>query len=101
MWIVWINLLTSIIDRHAPLKKKRFTTKSQWITSHVVQKICLRDYLKRQFDITRDEKIWLHYKKLRNETNNTIYIRNYFTSNIDVAQRDPRKTWRLVNEPLA
>ena len=86
---------------HAPLKKKRIgKRKSPWITSHVVQKIRERDYLKRQFDITRDDEIWLQYKKARNETNNTIRQakHNYFITNIEAARKDPRKTWRLVND---
>ncbi|CAB4032180.1 Hypothetical predicted protein [Paramuricea clavata] len=84
-----------------PLKKKRIgKRKSPWITSHVVQKIRERDYLKRQFDITRDDEIWLQYKKARNETNNTIRQakHNYFITNIEAARKDPRKTWRLVND---
>ncbi|CAB4033111.1 Hypothetical predicted protein [Paramuricea clavata] len=91
----------SVIDKHAPLKKKRIgKRKSPWITSHVVQKIRERDYLKRQFDITRDDEIWLQYKKARNETNNTIRQakHNYFITNIEAARKDPRKTWRLVND---
>ena len=91
----------SVIDKHAPLKKKRIgKRKSPWITSHVVQKIRERDYLKRQFDITRDDEIWLQYKKARNETNNIIRQakHNYFITNIEAARKDPRKTWRLVND---
>ena len=58
MWTEWLNLFMSVIDKHAPLKKKRIgKRKSPWITSHVVQKIRKRDYLKRQFDITRDDEI--------------------------------------------
>ena len=75
MWTKWLNLFMSVIDKHAPLKKKRKgKRKSPWITSHVVQKIRERDYLKRQFDITRDDEIWLQYKKARNETNNITLL---------------------------
>jgi hypothetical protein len=100
MWTEWLNLFMSVIDKHAPFKKKRIgKRKSPWITSHVVQKICERDYLKRQVDITCDDEIWLQYKKARNETNNTIRQaeQNYFITNIEAARKDPRKTWRLVN----
>ena len=149
MWTEWLNLFMSVIDKHAPLKKKRIAglhltsrrpcwryntkeyvfssivgssrrgwltlsaapreidckprigkRKSPWITSHVVQKIRERDYLKRQFDITRDDEIWLQYKKARNETNNTIRQakHNYFITSIEAARKDLRKTWRLVND---
>ena len=74
MWTKWLNLFMSVIDKRAPLKKKFIgKRKSPWITSHVVQKIRERDYLKRQFDITRDDEMWLQYKKARNETNNMHY----------------------------
>ena len=59
-----------------------------------------RDSLKKKFDITKDEHIWNQYKKARNETNNLIKQskRNHFTSNIEAAGNDPKKTWKLINE---
>lgn len=74
---------------HAPLKKKRIgKRKSPWITSHVVKKIRIRDYLRQQLDGTRDNNTWVQYKKSRNEVNNIIKRakQNYLSANITTAQ---------------
>ena len=101
MWYNWANKLTLVINKHAPFKKKRLgKKKSPWITPEVVSKMRQRDSLKKKFDITKDEHIWNQYKKARNETNNLIKQskRNHFTSNIEAAGKDPKKTWMLINE---
>ena len=59
----------SVINKHAPLKKKRLgKKKSPWITPEVISKMRQRDSLKKKFDITKHEHIWSQYKKVRNET---------------------------------
>ena len=101
MWADWLNLLMPVFDKHALLKKKRIgERKSPWITPYVVQKIRLRDFVKRQFDVTRDNEIWLQFKKARNECNNAIKQakHNYFITNIAAARKDLSKTWKLINE---
>ena len=94
MWTEWLNLVMSVINKHAPLKKKRIgKRRSPWITPQVVQKIRIRDYLKQRFDRTRDNNTWVQYKKARNEANNIIKRakQNYFSTNITTAQKDPKK----------
>ena len=60
-----VEFVMSVIDKHAPLKKERIgKRKSPWITSHVVQEIRERDYLKRQFDITVTMKFGYNIRKL-------------------------------------
>ena len=52
-----------MIDKHAPVKKKRLgKRKSPWITSDVIQKMRLRDNLKKRFDLTRDDNVWQQYR---------------------------------------
>ena len=64
----------------------------------VIQKMRLRDNLKKQFDF--DEVLWQQYKMAQNECNNLIRQakRHYFTLNIDAARNDPKKTWKLISE---
>ncbi len=90
MWTEWLNLVMSVINKHAPLKKKRIgKRRSPWITPQVVQKIRIRDYLKQRFDGTRDNNTWVQYKKARNEANNIIKRakQNYFYEYHDCAER--------------
>lgn len=73
MWADCLSLSMPVIDKHAPLKTKRIgKRKSPWITPYVVQKIRVRGFLKRQFDVTRDNETWLQFNKARNECNNVI-----------------------------
>ena len=83
MWQNWVTKFMSVINKHAPLKKKRLgKKKSPWITPEVISKMRQRDSLKKKFDITKHEHIWSQYKKVRNETNNLIKQskRSYFIS---------------------
>ena len=89
MWDKWLNLLTSVIDKHAPIKKKRLgRRKSPWITAELIHKIRLRDNLKKRFDMTRNDELWGQYKKARNDCNNSIRWakRHYFTTSFNAAQ---------------
>ena len=101
MWDNWLTLLISVIDKHAPIKKKRLgKRKYPWITSDVIQKMRLRDNLKKRFDLTRDDNVWQQYRMARNDCNNSIRRakRHYFTLNIDAARNDPKKSWKLIND---
>ena len=41
-----------------------------------------------------------NYQKKRNDVNNTIKLAkcDYFKDRIDVAKKDPKQTWKLLNE---
>ena len=75
MWSQWLTNLTQVLDKHAPLKKRRIgKKKSPCITSAVVQRMRARDYLKKQYDKTRNTLYWKQYKNARNEVNNIIKL---------------------------
>jgi hypothetical protein len=101
VWSMWLTNFTQILDKHAPFKKKRIgKKKSPWITPDVVQKMRARDYLKKQYDKNRNNELWKQYKNTRNDVNNIIKQAkcDYFKDRIDVAKKDPKQTWKLVNE---
>ena len=98
---MWLTNFTQILDKHAPFKKKRIgKKKSPWITPDVVKKMRARDYLKKQYDKNRNNELWKQYKNARNGVNNIIKQAKYyyFKDRIDVAKKDPKQTWKLVNE---
>ena len=101
MWNVWKDHFMSAIDKHAPSKTKRISTKkSPWITRDLITKMHKRDFLKRNHSKTNDPKSWEDYKKARNDVNSSIKLakRRYFTDNLEANTKDPRKTWKLINE---
>ena len=92
---------TQVLDRYAPLKKKRLVKKrSPRITYIVVQKVRYRDNLKKQYEMTRNDVLWKLYKNARNDVNKIIKQAkcDYFKNKIDAVKKDPKQTWKLINE---
>ena len=49
MWDIWKELFIEILNKHAPLQKKKIKSKSiPWITSNIKRMINTRDKLKRK-----------------------------------------------------
>ena len=73
MWEIWRNLFTDVLDKHAPIQKKKTKSKKvPWITSEIKELIISRDKLKRKAIITKLKIDWDNYKQARNETNSKI-----------------------------
>ncbi|RUA05525.1 MAG: hypothetical protein DSY43_04445 [Gammaproteobacteria bacterium] len=103
MWDAWKHLLMSVIDKHAPLRTKRISNiKSPWLTSCVIRKIRRRDFLKQKHTKTNNPTVWEQFRKARNDVNNSIKRakHRYFTKNLDANKKDPKKTWKFINELL-
>ena len=101
MWSVWLTRFSTLLDIHAPIKKKRLRyNKSPWINSSLISKLRERDSLKKRFDKNPNDVIWSKYKKTRNEVNKLIKKtkRDFFLARINSAKSDPKKTWKLINE---
>ena len=64
MWSVWLTKFLTLLDIHAPIKKKRLRyNKSPWINSSLISKLRERDSLKKRFDKNPNDVIWSKYKK--------------------------------------
>ena len=101
MWNIWSHLFTSTVDKHAPMRDTRIgKRRSPGVTQSLLQKMRSRDFLKKNFDNTKDLNDWNLYKKSRNEVNNILKQskRDYFRSHLDSAKNDPKKTWKLINQ---
>ena len=51
--------------------------------------------------MTRNDVFWKLYKNARSDENKTIikqHKRDYFMNRIDAAKKDPKQTWKLINE---
>ena len=101
MWSDWLSKSSAILDIHAPFSNKRLRCKKcPWINSLLIQKMRERDSLKKRFDKNPDDLVWSRFKKACNEVNNLVKKtkRDYFMTQINTAKRDPKNTWRLINE---
>ena len=101
MWFDWLLKFSAILGIHAPFSNKRLRCKkSPWINSLLIQKMRERDSLKKRFDKNPNDLVWSQFKKARNEVNNLVKKtkRDYFMTQFNTAKRDPKNTWRLINE---
>ena len=81
------------------MRSKRIgNKKSPWITHALIRKMRKRDFLKKKAERTKDQTRWGDFKRARNEANDSIkYAKwKYFSDNLAVSRKDPRKTWQLV-----
>ena len=71
------RIFSSVLDVHAPLKRRKIYKKSTfWITPQVKQLMRERDQLKTR--ATNDSTVWPQYKVLRNKVMlNTWYSRRF------------------------
>lgn len=64
---LWLSLFIPILNKHAPIRRKRVKNKSQpqWLTQEIIEAMSLRDELKKQ-------KRFVDYKKQRNRVKGLI-----------------------------
>ena len=100
---MWTKMFTSIIDKHAPLRKRKGkNTYSPWVTPDLVRKRRLRDMLKSKAVALNSNILMQASRNIRNETNklNSSLKREYFSKQIDKAEGDIKATWKTVNKLL-
>ena len=89
----WYELFLSVLNRHAPLCKKRVKNKQlpAWLTDDITKAMSLRDRLKRDGKI--DE-----YKKMRNKVTSMVREakRNYFQKLVN-EERSTSTLWKAIN----
>ena len=100
MWEIWRKLFTDVLDKHAPIQKKKIKSKKvPWITSEIKKLIISRDKLKRKAIITNLKIDWDNYKQARNETNSKIRQakKDYYYNKISAEKQDPKAAWKTIN----
>ena len=103
MWGMFKELFLEVLDKHAPLQKKKTKSKqSPWVTNNIKTMIYTRDKLKRKAIISKQENDWVNYKKLRNETNMQLKQakQDYYSNKITNAGQNPKNAWKTINHLL-
>ena len=88
------DLFHSILDVHAPLKKRKGMTRhvpSPWITPRIKNLIRDRDRAKKKAE--KDRSIWPEYKHLRNKVTSELRsaVESHFRSLIDENSSNPKE----------
>ena len=98
----FVNLLRSIIEDHAPLKRlSRRQQKLQskpWLTKGIHISIRNRRVMFRPLFLQDNNSEKTFYQKYSNKLNKIIALskKNHFSSTLDKAKNDPKKTWDLI-----
>ena len=101
MATIFQEIFESILDIHAPLRRKRVRSEfAPWLTLSLKRSILERDKLKVQAE--NSPEIWSVYKRKRNQVTKMIRIsiRDYYNGLIEENIRDPKKMWRTINTVL-
>ena len=87
-WAIFKGVLKSVIDKHAPLTKKKVQGRdSPWLTNEIRLKMNERDYWLRKARKTGKENDWSTYHRLRNATTRIIrYTQDLFFKRISIDQ---------------
>ena len=100
-WDYLKQVLTSIVDRHAPLITKRIKGRQcPWMSHEIKTIMDTRDKILRKARKTNKECDWSNYKRLKNKCNNKVkqgkqkYHKDLLTEN----SRNPAKFWQCIKE---
>ena len=92
--------LLNVIDKHAPLKRKRIKKKeSPWITDDILQLIRNRNKLKQHAKLTKKIEDWKRYKKARNYITTEIRKakREHVTNTIKTSNNQSDEVWKSLS----
>eukprot|EP00794_Sanderia_malayensis_P003915 gene3915-4457_t len=95
------EIFESILNFHAPLRKKRIRPDpAPWITPEVRKLMKERDRAKK--DAMNSLDLWQSYRTLRNKVTKAIRdaLQSYYLGLIDENKENPNRMWKAVNKVL-
>ena len=93
-WSIWKNTFLNIVNRHAPLKKRRVSSKRlPSITKDLIIKKRQKAFLKKKAALSGLEANWTIYKSAKNSYNRLVKrtIRQYYQDKLQIDTKDPKK----------
>ena len=95
----WETKFSAILDRHAPVKKKRVRQKrSPWMNKLILDSMHRRDRFKRIAKRSKSDRDWQDYRNLRNLVTSLIRKekKKYITVNILKNRGNSGEMWKLL-----
>ncbi len=95
------DIFESILDIHAPLRKKRVRSEyAPWLSASLKNLMNERDRFKKLAE--RQPEMWPKYRQMRNRVTKQIRtaIQNYYSWLIKDNEKDPKKMWKTINKLL-
>jgi len=104
MWNTWKKSFLSVLDSHAPIKRKRIRNKtSPWMTIDLRKAITNRDNLKKKAIRTDSTRDWMNFRAAKNRVNNDIKKtkKDYYHQHFDQNTDSSKEIWKTINEILS
>ena len=98
---LWSSHLSSIIEKHAPLRERRVTERfSPWITPDLKQLFRTRDKMKVAAVKAKSELLMSAYRQMRCKANNlnSKMKTDYSSNKIQSCAGDSKETWKTINQ---
>ena len=95
------DVFESVLNLHAPLRKKRVRSEyAPWLSASLKNLIKERDKVKLKAEGQRE--MWPKYKPLRNQVTKRIRtaIQDYCSGLIKEHENDPKRMWKTINKVL-
>ena len=99
----WSNLLSLIIDKHAPIAEMRISGKfCPWIDKDLRNLMVTRDRLKKAATKRKSPALMDSYRQVRNRVNtlNVQLKKEYYTNKISACEGNTKESWTAVGELL-
>ena len=96
----WYSLFKSVLDSHAPLKKRRVNREfiPEWFNSEIQAAIAKRNHLHRKAKLTNNALSWRDYRSARNRVVHLIRFakRSFYRNSINNNLENPKNLWRII-----
>jgi hypothetical protein len=103
-WAEWYRRITSVLDRHAPIRRKLFRASApEWLNGAVIDAMNVRDTSHRRAKRTGLAEDWEIYRVTRNDAKRLgRQAKSGYYNNIiqQTMSADPKNAWRKIKELL-
>ena len=99
----WCEMLSMIIEKYAPLRKRRAAERyAPWYTSELSKLSKVRDKIKKAAVKNQSDLLFAAYKQIRNKVTNMNQKlkRDFFSDKIKTFEGNVKETWKTINQMI-
>ena len=99
----WCEMLSMVIEKHAPLRKRRVAERyTPWYTSEQSKLSKVRDKIKKAAVKNQSDLLFAEHKQIRNKVTNMNQKlkRDFFSDKIKTFEGNVKETWITINQMI-
>ena len=103
MWLLWKNLYTDILNKHAPIINIRLKGSTlSYMTNDLKSMIRQRDYLKAKAVKTGSNYLYQTFRQIRSRVYSLLkrLRKDYYAKKLDETKGDMKKTWKILKNAM-